>query len=179
MTARQRVRASVPWSTHSPGTSAPQPPAWIARGECRHVDPEVFFPPKGHSPREAKQVCMSCPVRAECLEWALSTRQEHGISGGMTAREREDLLNGAEPKKPAQQTTRPFTDAEKSRGRAAINAKQTAKRDARVEEYFDLLSLGYSKREARDRLGITERTACRYQRIQAERTNTKKQEVAA
>jgi WhiB family redox-sensing transcriptional regulator len=36
----------------------------------------------------AKAVCKSCPVRRECLQFALATRQSDGIWGGMSERER-------------------------------------------------------------------------------------------
>ncbi len=46
---------------------------WQDRALCAQTDPEAFFPEKGGSTREAKQVCRSCEVRAECLEYALET----------------------------------------------------------------------------------------------------------
>lgn len=39
----------------------------------------------------AKQACLSCPVRAECLRRALETGERYGIWGGMTPDERRDL----------------------------------------------------------------------------------------
>ncbi|MDQ4445404.1 WhiB family transcriptional regulator [Bifidobacterium longum] len=39
----------------------------------------------------AKQACLSCPVRAECLRQALETGEQYGIWGGMTPEERRDL----------------------------------------------------------------------------------------
>ncbi|OBB52506.1 WhiB family transcriptional regulator, partial [Mycolicibacterium fortuitum] len=44
---------------------------WQAEGICRQVDPEIFFPEKGQSTKDAKRVCANCPVAAECLEYAL------------------------------------------------------------------------------------------------------------
>ncbi|QRN80660.1 MAG: WhiB family transcriptional regulator, partial [Nocardiopsis sp. BM-2018] len=41
---------------------------WQERALCAQTDPEAFFPEKGGSTREAKKVCQSCEVRAECLE---------------------------------------------------------------------------------------------------------------
>jgi len=43
---------------------------------------------------QAKAVCAGCPVRAECLAWALEQRIEFGILGGLTEHERRQLLNG-------------------------------------------------------------------------------------
>ena len=42
--------------------------SWQERALCAQTDPEAFFPEKGGSTREAKRVCLSCEVRAECLE---------------------------------------------------------------------------------------------------------------
>lgn len=66
---------------------------WRHRAECRDEDPELFFPVGTTGPAllqitEAKAVCYRCPVRAECLEWALSTGQNDGIWGGLSEDER-------------------------------------------------------------------------------------------
>jgi WhiB family transcriptional regulator, redox-sensing transcriptional regulator len=66
---------------------------WQARAVCRDVDPELFFPSAEAGPAYARQVaagkavCARCPVRAECLAWALE-RLPYGIAGGLTERER-------------------------------------------------------------------------------------------
>jgi hypothetical protein len=63
------------------------------RAACRSVDPEVFFPiaVRGREYERqvsvAKAVCAGCPVRVECLTWAL-TNLSDGIAGGMTEYER-------------------------------------------------------------------------------------------
>jgi WhiB family redox-sensing transcriptional regulator len=77
-------------------------PDWTADALCAQTDPALFFPKKGGSTREAKAVCTSCPVRQECLDYALDyeshnhpgadTRAPHGIWGGLTERERRALL---------------------------------------------------------------------------------------
>ncbi len=50
---------------------------WQDQALCAQTDPEAFFPEKGGSTREAKRVCRSCEVRAECLEYA-----PHWVSPG-------------------------------------------------------------------------------------------------
>ncbi|WP_231839643.1 MULTISPECIES: WhiB family transcriptional regulator [Blastococcus] len=55
---------------------------------CAETDPEAFFPDKGGSTRDAKRVCAGCPVRAECLEYALASDERFGIWGGLSERER-------------------------------------------------------------------------------------------
>lgn len=61
---------------------------WFASANCLGVDPELFFPERGASTREAKQVCRGCMVREECLEHAVTHPEKFGIWGGMSERER-------------------------------------------------------------------------------------------
>ncbi|NNH75783.1 WhiB family transcriptional regulator [Nocardia uniformis] len=63
-------------------------PAWRELGLCAQTDPDVFFPEKGGSTREAKLVCGRCEVRWECLEYALAHDERFGIWGGLSERER-------------------------------------------------------------------------------------------
>jgi WhiB family redox-sensing transcriptional regulator len=44
--------------------------------------------------QEAKTVCTHCIVRAECLDYALTTRESYGIWGGLTELERKARLQG-------------------------------------------------------------------------------------
>jgi WhiB family redox-sensing transcriptional regulator len=64
---------------------------WQERARCRDHDPEVFFPEKGGSSREAKRICSECPVRIECLNYALRRDERYGVWGGMSERERRRL----------------------------------------------------------------------------------------
>ena len=68
---------------------------WQDQALCAQTDPEAFFPEKGGSTREAKRVCRSCEVRAECLEYALEHDERFGIWGGMSERERRRLKREA------------------------------------------------------------------------------------
>jgi WhiB family redox-sensing transcriptional regulator len=67
---------------------------WQDRALCSQTDPESFFPEKGGSTRDAKRVCRSCEVRAECLEYALDHEERFGIWGGFSERERRVLRRG-------------------------------------------------------------------------------------
>lgn len=68
---------------------------WRDQALCSQTDPEAFFPEKGGSTREAKKVCLGCPVRSECLEYALSNDERFGIWGGLSERERRRLKREA------------------------------------------------------------------------------------
>ncbi|MDQ3708844.1 MAG: WhiB family transcriptional regulator [Actinomycetota bacterium] len=84
-----------------------QPPTtwsteWQRQGLCRAGDSSVFFPP-AHFERKperearearAKTICARCPVRQECLSWALAIREPHGVWGGRSESERKQLLLG-------------------------------------------------------------------------------------
>ena len=65
---------------------------WQSRGLCRDVDPELLHPlPKDHkATARAKKVCSRCPVRTECLEFALA-RPVSGIWAGTTEDERRAI----------------------------------------------------------------------------------------
>lgn len=65
---------------------------WVDDALCAQVDPEVWFPDRGQPNRDAKQICRSCAVRAECLEYALSRDEdEPGVWGGLSERERRRM----------------------------------------------------------------------------------------
>ena len=64
---------------------------WLAKANCMGVDPDLFFPQRGASTREAKEVCRGCVVREDCLEFALDNGEKFGIWGGMSERERRRL----------------------------------------------------------------------------------------
>lgn len=71
---------------------------WVELASCATVDPELWFPPpRDNEWRRAVQVCLRCPVRAQCLDYAM--RQEagltqvhrYGIWGGLTPSRRSKL----------------------------------------------------------------------------------------
>lgn len=64
---------------------------WQSRANCLGVDPDLFFPERGASTREAKEVCRGCEVRGECLEFALRNGEKFGIWGGLSERERRRI----------------------------------------------------------------------------------------
>jgi WhiB family redox-sensing transcriptional regulator len=69
-------------------TRAVTPPAFVEEAVCGQADPEAFFPERGQSAKDAKQVCLACPVRVDCLTWALDNAEHHGVWGGLTEKER-------------------------------------------------------------------------------------------
>ena len=64
---------------------------WQDDANCLGVDPDLFFPERGASTREAKEVCRGCVVRDDCLEFALRNGEKFGIWGGLSERERRRI----------------------------------------------------------------------------------------
>ncbi|AQS71192.1 WhiB family transcriptional regulator [Streptomyces pactum] len=69
---------------------------WREHAACRTEDPDLFFPigttgPAALQTEQAKAVCRSCPVREQCLRWALDTGQSIGVWGGTSELERRAL----------------------------------------------------------------------------------------
>ena len=70
--------------------------AWRQSAACRNYDSRLFFPigKTGRAAAEiqrAKAVCAVCPVRTECLAFALETHQDYGVWGGRDEDERRAL----------------------------------------------------------------------------------------
>ena len=63
---------------------------YLDEASCRGYDPDMFYAESGASIMKAKQLCGTCSVRERCLEWAIK-REEFGVWGGTTARERAAL----------------------------------------------------------------------------------------
>ena len=90
--------------------------SWQSRAACLDCDPDLFFPIAPSGPalqqiEQAKAVCAPCPVRRECLQYALATRQVHGVWGGTSEEERRAVLVFAEPpaQKPGRSGSSPAT----------------------------------------------------------------------
>jgi WhiB family redox-sensing transcriptional regulator len=49
---------------------------------CRSLDPEVFFAETPADVEYAKSLCVTCPVKAACLQGALERREPWGVWGG-------------------------------------------------------------------------------------------------
>jgi WhiB family redox-sensing transcriptional regulator len=72
------------------------PQAWTLRAACRGATSALFF--SGFTSeslyrrlareREAKRLCDSCEVRAECLDDAIAHHEGYGIWGGLNEAER-------------------------------------------------------------------------------------------
>jgi len=69
---------------------------WSERAACHDAPPDLFFPVSDLGAaedqiNEAKRICARCPVRTECLQYALRRGEATGIWGGTTEHERRRL----------------------------------------------------------------------------------------
>lgn len=80
------------------GSDTAEDYAWMLEASCRGLDCNLMYPEKGDAKgiRVAKKMCASCPVKRQCLDFAMTPREgmpfeDGGIWGGTTARERQRM----------------------------------------------------------------------------------------
>lgn len=79
--------------------------SWRDRAACKDAAPrdaygtDWFFPEYTHAMSAAIKVCQACPVRNECLQWALDNNEAYGVWGGLTEAERWSLMHGGQQRK--------------------------------------------------------------------------------
>lgn len=61
---------------------------WRKDAACLGADPELFFGEVGFNLEGAKAICQTCPVRQECLDFALANGEKFGLWGGLSVKER-------------------------------------------------------------------------------------------
>lgn len=67
-------------------------PDWYDNAQCRGTDTSLFFSEADNvAVTIAKSVCIPCPVRELCLEYAIATDQPAGVWGGKTTTERKRI----------------------------------------------------------------------------------------
>lgn len=63
-------------------------PRWQRHAACHGHDVAVFFPVRGASIEHARAICSRCIVIDDCLTWSLEQPDDHGVAGGLSARQR-------------------------------------------------------------------------------------------
>jgi WhiB family redox-sensing transcriptional regulator len=121
-----------------PVTPASAPVGWRYRAACRGADLEVFFPGRGQSAEDARQICASCPVRELCLDYALRHGIVHGIWGGLTERDRRALRS------------RHVSTSRRKRDEAILAADAAGYSQATISRAFSLARTSVSRVLSRD-----------------------------
>lgn len=68
--------------------------AWMEDAACAQIGPGLFYVGEKAQAREydaARSVCNTCPVKVDCLEFALEVDDRHGMWGGLSPQEREKV----------------------------------------------------------------------------------------
>ena len=61
--------------------------SWRKQAACRGVDPNLFFVVRGQNATDAKAICAGCPVRLQCLDYAVAAYVRQGVWGGLSDQE--------------------------------------------------------------------------------------------
>jgi WhiB family redox-sensing transcriptional regulator len=70
----------------------PLPPAWMKDALCAQVGGDAWYPEDGERGTTVKALCGTCPVRDDCLEYAITHDERYGIWGGLAAWERRPIV---------------------------------------------------------------------------------------
>lgn len=71
---------------------------WRELASCLDSDPEVFFPdtyPGVSDWDTPRKICARCPVREDCLQFAIRNKETAGMFGGLTVDERKQIRRGS------------------------------------------------------------------------------------
>ena len=109
---------------------------WQDAAACRGEDLMLFFGPDGERQperdireRKAKAVCASCPVRLECLNYAVARPEKYGTWGGLN----EDERSAERRRRMRRPNGAPGSDTDRTTSRTAAGAhpRRTASRAIR------------------------------------------------
>jgi WhiB family redox-sensing transcriptional regulator len=64
---------------------------WRRFALCVGHEPDLWFPTESDDDAKAVGICQACPVRLDCLGWALESNERYGIWGGVSARRRQRI----------------------------------------------------------------------------------------
>lgn len=72
---------------------------WRDKASCKNVDNRLFFDffqgnCKADDERLAflKELCSKCPVKKECLDFAVRNGIQYGVWGGLLPKERKEII---------------------------------------------------------------------------------------
>jgi hypothetical protein len=118
-----------------PELALPPRPAWAAHGACRW-HPEIDFFGKPWKLSAAQAVCFSCPVREECLAYAMEWEEPDGVWGGLTPAQRRALRpkrGRGRPRKDARAGGKVRSEAETGRDKSLQAVPTPASRRGALE----------------------------------------------
>lgn len=66
---------------------------WIQDGNCvvLGLDTSIFFEGDIENTQQARRCCFACPTQKQCAEYAIVTRENYGIWGGLDFKQRRAI----------------------------------------------------------------------------------------
>lgn len=113
---------------------------WMSQAACKGEDPARFFPERGSDSLAIRAVCDGCEVRGDCLEFALTHGERHGIWGGTSEKQRRKIRRESDlprmVRSPFRMDLSPSPAATRKR---ASRAKEAPRRADDFEVILDIL----------------------------------------
>ncbi|WP_350347226.1 WhiB family transcriptional regulator [Agromyces sp. G08B096] len=79
----------LPRITPPPSSRGEDPERWKELATCAQISSDPWFPEAGgDGGAQAKAICATCPVRQQCLDYAIEHHERYGIWGGLGRDER-------------------------------------------------------------------------------------------
>lgn len=100
--------------------------AWMERAACANSDIDVFFPSQGDDTRTAKAICDGCPVRTDCLDYAIAHNLTHGVWGGLSERQRRKIRRPIGPR-PCRWCRAVFTGADNRASLCSVECRNASR----------------------------------------------------
>jgi WhiB family redox-sensing transcriptional regulator len=73
----------------------PPQDGWVRQAACAGHDPDHWYVPEQTTYRYARAICAVCPVKTDCLNWALRAGEYQGMWGGLSPQQRRQLRKRA------------------------------------------------------------------------------------
>ena len=65
---------------------------WRAMAACKGIDSDIFFSNFTKDADAARAICAKCPVKPDCLEYAIANKETEGIWGGTSEIQRKNIV---------------------------------------------------------------------------------------
>lgn len=82
------------WARADRHRTLPTQHPWIGQAACAGHDPAYWFVAEQTTYAYARAICANCPVRPDCLDWALRSGEVQGFWGGKSPKERREIRCG-------------------------------------------------------------------------------------
>jgi WhiB family redox-sensing transcriptional regulator len=84
---------------------------WREFALCLNYEPDLWYSEEAGDGVKAVRICAECPVRSDCLGWAIARNENDGIWGGVSARGRMRMRAEMRQKASSRSTTIPTLDS--------------------------------------------------------------------